>query len=59
MYQNQQFKDVPKVCKDCGESFTVFAGEQQWLWEKFGDEFNIPVRCKPCRKLKKERAANR
>lgn len=59
MVRSQQFEDVTKTCKECGETFTVSAGEQQWLYEKFGDEFNVPVRCKPCRKLKKERNVNR
>lgn len=59
MPNEREFHDITKDCKDCGEPFTVEAGEQRWLYEKFGDDFNVPVRCKPCRKLKKERHERR
>lgn len=59
MAQGQQFEDASKKCKDCGGVFTVTSGEQEWLYEKFGADFSVPVRCKPCRKLKKERNAAR
>lgn len=42
-------------CKDCPEEFTVEDGEIAFLKEKFGDDFKPPVRCKPCRKAKKDR----
>lgn len=52
--QQRQFENIERVCKDCKTSFVVEAGEQRWLHEKFGEEFNVPVRCRPCRKLRKE-----
>lgn len=42
-----------KDCKDCGEPFDIYQGELDFLRSKFGDDFHEPVRCKPCREIKK------
>lgn len=49
--------DMEVTCKDCGETFTVEEGELNFLRDKFGDDLKAPVRCKSCRKKKKERNA--
>lgn len=42
-------------CIGCREEFEVTQGEIDFLKEKFGDDFAMPRRCKPCRKANKER----
>jgi hypothetical protein len=59
MPEERQFNDITKVCKDCRAEFTIEAGELKWLYDKFGDSFNEPVRCKPCRQAKKARNEGR
>lgn len=45
------FQDKNIVCKDCGQTFTFTAGEQEFYAEKgFAQE---PQRCKPCRDARK------
>jgi len=44
-----------KNCADCGNEFPIYQGELDFLRNKFGSDFVEPVRCKPCRKAKKER----
>jgi hypothetical protein len=39
-----------KVCKECGQKFTVTTGEKKWYEEVMG--WVIPERCKPCRNSK-------
>ena len=46
-------------CKDCKESFVVSEGEEKFLREKFGPDFAMPVRCKPCREANKQKKAQR
>ncbi len=46
MYQDQTL-----TCRDCNETFTWTASEQQFFAEK---GFSAPVRCQACRKAKKE-----
>lgn len=41
--------------QDCETMFTMSEGEENWLREKFGDNFSPPTRCKPCRAKKKAR----
>jgi len=48
-----QLKDMELECKDCGDQFTFSAGEQEFFADKFGKDYNIPKRCKPCRAVKK------
>ncbi|NLZ15467.1 MAG: zinc-binding protein [Erysipelotrichaceae bacterium] len=45
------YKDKTIVCKDCGQSFTFTAREQEFFAEK--GYTNEPQRCKPCRDAKK------
>lgn len=40
------------VCKDCGQEFD-FSEEEQAFYQEKG--FNDPIRCRNCRKLKKQR----
>lgn len=46
------YEDITLTCKDCGAEFVFTAGEQQFYEEK-GFE-NQPVRCKDCRRAKKQ-----
>ena len=46
-------EDKTIVCKDCGKEFVFTVGEQEFF-RLHGLE-NAPVRCKECRKAKKER----
>lgn len=45
------------ICVDCKKPFIVAEGEERFLREKFGDDFSMPKRCKPCRQANKERKA--
>lgn len=47
------------TCADCNETFTVTPGEVNFLKERFGDDFNMPKRCKPCRQIKKQQKQQR
>lgn len=44
-------------CKEptCGQEFVVEDGEIAFLQSRFGADFKLPVRCKPCRAAKKQR----
>ena len=44
------------VCKDCGQEFEFTEEEQAFYKEK---EFNDPVRCRSCRKIKKQKFNSR
>lgn len=50
--------DEQITCVDCGTDFTFTEGEQKFFHEKFGDDFNRPKRCKPCREKKKAAKGN-
>jgi CxxC-x17-CxxC domain-containing protein len=45
------YQDKMLTCKDCGQSFTFTAGEQEFYASR-GFE-NEPTRCKTCRESKK------
>ncbi|MBE6062673.1 MAG: cytochrome C551 [Clostridium butyricum] len=45
-------EDKKITCKDCGEEFIFTVGEQEFYKEK--GFTNEPVRCKSCRKAKKQ-----
>jgi len=45
------YSDKPLACRDCGNTFTFTAGEQEFYAEK-GFE-NQPTRCPDCRQAKK------
>lgn len=48
------FVDVELQCKDCGDTFTWFAGEQEYYSEK---GLQQPKRCRRCReRMKKAKA---
>jgi hypothetical protein len=57
MGQDQEGTEV--TCVDCKEVFTVSKGEEDFLRGRFGDDFAMPKRCKPCRKTNKERKSQR
>ena len=45
--------DTTEKCADCGEDWTLEAGQRKWFVEK---GFSIPRRCQPCRdKRRRER----
>ena len=46
------FSDKTIVCKDCGQSFTFTASEQEFYAEK--GFTNEPQRCKNCRTARKQ-----
>jgi len=46
------FSDKTLVCKDCGQSFTFTASEQEFYAEK--GFTNEPQRCKTCRAARKQ-----
>jgi hypothetical protein len=46
-------------CADCKQPFMVSPGEEKFLRERFGDDFAMPKRCKPCREANKERKKNK
>lgn len=50
------YKDKTIVCKDCGQSFTFTAREQEFFAEK--GYTNEPQRCKACRDAKKASRGN-
>lgn len=41
------FTDKQEKCKDCGQEFTITAGEQSFFHSK---GYVLPKRCKVCRK---------
>lgn len=45
-----EYTDQELSCKDCNNTFTFTAGEQQFFAER---QFTPPVRCKPCRDIRK------
>jgi hypothetical protein len=46
-------------CVDCPKKFIVSPGEEKSLRKRFGDDFAMPKRCKPCRLVNKERKENK
>lgn len=44
------------TCKDCGVTFDVTPEEQAWFAER---GWEIPKRCKSCRRANKEKKQNR
>ena len=46
------FQDKTLVCKDCGQSFTFTANEQEFFAEK--GFTNEPQRCPDCRRARKQ-----
>ena len=48
---SEEKQDLEVECKDCGDTFTWEAGEQDFCEKKC---WTPPVRCKPCRKAAKE-----
>lgn len=52
-FQVEEIKsDKEIVCKDCGITF-IFTVKDQEIYEK--NEFKTPVRCKRCRKVKRNK----
>lgn len=49
-FDQQQFQDQTLTCRDCSNPFVFEVGEQKFFAEK---SLTAPVRCKPCRALKK------
>ena len=50
------FEDLNLVCRDCGGPFVLTAKDQAFfarMSDENGKPFVNPVRCKPCRDLKK------
>ncbi len=46
MKNETSFKDIEVQCVDCGQTFTITAGEQRFFLEK---GLALPKRCKACR----------
>jgi len=49
-------QDKELTCKDCGQSFTFTAGEQEFFQSR---GFSEPIRCKTCRDIRKSQKADR
>lgn len=45
--EEQDFKDINLICKDCGKPFIFSAGDQQFYVKQ--SFVNAPTRCKQCR----------
>lgn len=52
------FEDIETKCRDCGDSFTVTAGAQQFMRDK-GFETLVRSRCKACTAAKKQKFGER
>ena len=48
-------EDKEITCKDCNQSFTFTAGEQEFFQER---GFSEPIRCKPCRDIRKSQKSD-
>jgi hypothetical protein len=49
-------QDKELTCKDCGQSFTFTAGEQEFFQTR---GFSEPIRCKTCRDVRKSQKSDR
>lgn len=49
------YKDMPLVCRNCGETFIFTAGEQEFYADK--GFLNEPTRCPRCRSQRQERSS--
>lgn len=49
-------QDKELTCKDCGQSFTFTAGEQEFFQSR---GFSEPIRCKSCRDIRKSQKSDR
>jgi len=49
-------QDKELTCKDCGQSFTFTAGEQEFFQSR---GFSEPIRCKACRDIRKSQKGER
>ncbi len=49
-------QDKELTCRDCGQSFTFTAGEQEFFQSR---GFSEPIRCKTCRDVRKAQKAER
>ena len=49
-------QDKEVTCKDCGQSFTFTAGEQEFFQTR---GFSEPIRCKSCRDIRKSQKSDR
>jgi ribosomal protein S27E len=54
---SEELVDEEVTCRTCGATFVHPVGEQKWMREKWGDSYQKPVRCRDCRR--KRREANR
>lgn len=51
--QNENaYETIYRDCKDCGQRFPIYAGEQQYA-ERNSDTYVLPLRCKKCRTARK------
>ena len=54
----QFYVDRPFTCRDCGAEEVWTAEQQKWWYEVAkGPIFSIAVRCRPCRKIERDRKA--
>ena len=49
-------QDKELTCKDCSQSFTFTAGEQEFFQSR---GFSEPIRCKACRDIRKSQKGDR
>jgi hypothetical protein len=46
--------DMKLVCRDCRVSFVFNDKEQNFLRQRFGNQFQVPVRCTSCRRQRRK-----
>lgn len=54
--ESKDMKPITRICIDCGKEFTISIGEQSFF---VSHNFQLPKRCKDCRRKRKEEHAAR
>ena len=49
-------KAVEQVCRSCGATFTILGVEVAWYTRHHQPAFELPLKCKPCRKARRAAA---
>jgi hypothetical protein len=49
-------EDQELICREpgCGEKFIHSVKEQEWMRNKWGEDYRAPTRCLSCRKKRRE-----
>jgi len=49
--ENTAQQPKKETCIDCGETFVITDEEKAWFAKQ---NFNLPKRCKPCRRVRRQ-----